>query len=137
MLTKLKPQQLVARGFSARSERWLNTSTGETISKRQYQKSLSKGQFKGYAPTPKGEKRGQYTPQQKNPKYVALGKKSAEYRKAKKAIGETNYKKFRILENPPEEFEYDDRLAYLREVFGEVEYGSELYYWLRSKLGSP
>lgn len=42
---KLSPRELESRGLSRKSERWLNTNTGETISKRAYQKARAIGQY--------------------------------------------------------------------------------------------
>lgn len=42
---KLSPSELESRGLSRKAERWLNTNTGETISKRAYQKARAIGQY--------------------------------------------------------------------------------------------
>jgi hypothetical protein len=42
---KLSPSQLEARGISKKAERYIDNSTGQVISKRQYQKSRAIGQY--------------------------------------------------------------------------------------------
>lgn len=56
-LRKLKPSELVERGFTRASERWLDTDSGLTLSKRQYQKLKEIGQ---YTP-PTREKNAQFS----------------------------------------------------------------------------
>lgn len=120
---KLSPTQLREAGLSPKSERYVDTRTGELISKRQYQKARGIGQYTGREATPKGQRSkpvaptpGGQPPRQKDIRKVRAGRASGEAKRLRKLTGDPeSYKLLRDIKNMKPGIERSKKIAQLFE----------------------